>query len=158
MSQGRPLLYPNWKELVNIIVEQEQVQQGNFYSDEDIAVILEDNVNYQWMRVCAELSKKHGVDFIRVKYPVKGYKAMTDEEKIHIGFKKRMGKTRRNFRRMAQVAGSVNRNALSENDARAHDTNMAKIGLLGMAFVELNEGAKNLKLTIEIDRELPRLK
>lgn len=155
---GRQSLYPNWKELVKIIVEQEASQSGSFYSDDDIAEILEDNVQYQWLRVCQELRQKHGLDFIRIKKPVKGYKAMTDIEKIHIGFKRRMGKTRRNFKRMAQVAGSVNRNALSDNDARAYDNNMAKIGLLGMAFVELPEGAKNMKLTIELDRELPKLK
>lgn len=155
---SRPILYPNWKELVKIIVEQEAIQQGGFYSDEDIAAILEVNVQYQWLKVCAELAKKHGMDFIRIKSPVKGYKIMTDEDKIHIGFKRRMSKTKRNFRRMAQVAGSVNRNALSDDDARAHDVNMAKIGLLGIAFVELPEGAKNMKLTIELDRDLPKLK
>lgn len=155
---SRPSLYPNWKELVKIIVEQEAVQQGGFYSDDDIAEILEDNVQYQWMRVCQELRQKYGLDFIRIKSPVKGYKSMTDTEKVYIGFKRRMSKTKRNFRRMAQVAGSVNRNALSENDAKAHDMNMAKIGLLGMTFIELPEGAKTMKLTIELDRDLPRLK
>lgn len=155
---GKPLLFPNWKELAELIIEQEAIQQGNFYSDKVIADILEDNVQYQWMRCCKELAKKHGMDFIRVKIPVKGYKAMTDEEKIHLGFKKRMGKTKRNFKRMAQVASSVNRNVLSENDAKAHDMNMAKIGLLGMAFIELPQGAKNMKLTIEIDRDLPKIK
>lgn len=155
---SRQLLYPNWKELVKIILEQETIQKGNFFSDDDIASILEDNVQYQWMRVCQELRQKYGMDFIRVKTPIKGYKVMTNEEKIHIGFKRRMGKTKRNFRRMAQVAQSVDRNALSENDAKAHDMNMAKIGLLGIAFVELPEGAKNLKLTIELDREIPKIK
>lgn len=153
---GRPLLFPNWKELAELIAEQEAKQPGNFYSDDDIAAILENNVQYQWMRCCQELAKKYGMDFIRIKRPVKGYKVMTDNEKIHIGFKRRMGKTKRNFKRMAQVAGSVNRNALSENDSKAHDMNMAKIGLLGMTFIELPQGAKNLKLTIEIDRELPK--
>lgn len=161
-AMSKTTLYPNWKELAKIIRETESAYPASFYSEADLAAILDAEPGtppfaYQWMTCRAQLLREEGIDFVRVKSPVRGYKAMTDSEKVNYGFTRRMNKTRRNAKRMAQVAGGVNRNMLSDNDARAHDANVARAGLLNAVFRQLPQGVKDLRLTVDIDREMPKL-
>lgn len=148
-------LYPGWKELVKIIEEMESENQGGFYTDGFINSYLEGDP-FGWMKVCNALLAAHGMDFKRVRG--KGYRVLTDQEKVESGFQRRLNKTKRNFKRMARVAASVNRNSLSEDDGRVHDHHMAQIGMLGMSLnMSLPEGAKMVKMTLEVDRELPKI-
>lgn len=103
------------------------------------------------------LVKDNGIEFMRVKALVRGYKATTDAEKVNVGFAHRMKKTRRNAHRLSRIAGSVNRNALSENDARAHDQNMAKAGLFEGLLHQLPRGVASLRVTVDISLDMPSL-
>ena len=155
--------YPNWRELVEIIAAQEKENPASLYPDETLAAILECPAGssafaFSWMKCRECLLNVHGIDFRRIRGPVRGYKAMTAREKATQGFQRRMDKTRRNAKRMTRVIRSVDRRELDEGDARAYDSNMAKAGLLASIFRELPRGVKSLRLTVEIDRELPKLK
>lgn len=160
MSQAT--LYPNWKELAKFIAESEQQHPAGFYSDADLSSFLDaepgtSDFSFQWMQCRDFLLKDSGIEFMRVKAPVRGYKAMTDAEKVNVGFSRRMKKTRRNAHRLSRVVGSVNRNALSEDDARAHDQNMAKAGLLEGLLHQLPRGVTSLRVTVDISRDMPSL-
>ena len=155
-------LFPNWKELAKVIAAAEDDKPAGFYTDADIANLLDtepgtQDFSFQWMQCRDHLLKTYGIEFMRVKAPVRGYKAMSDTEKVNVGFTRRMKKTRRNANRMSRVVGSVNRNALSADDARAHDQNMAKAGLLEGLLHQLPRGVTSLRVTVDISRDMPGL-
>ena len=155
-------LFPNWKELAKVIAAAEDDKPAGFYTDTDIADLLDtepgtQDFSFQWMQCRDYLLKTYGIEFMRVKAPIRGYKAMSDTEKVNVGFTRRMKKTRRNANRMSRVVGSVNRNALSADDARAHDQNMAKAGLLEGLLHQLPRGVTSLRVTVDISRDMPGL-
>lgn len=154
-------LFPNWKELARLIAEDCCANDATpFYTDQEIASLLEaqpgtNEFSFGWLKCREALLKKHGIDFMRVKYPEPGYKVMSDHEKVEYGFRRRFNKTRRNVRRTVALCRSVNRNLLSDDDAKAHDVQLAKSGLMQAVYLQLPKTENGLRLTIEINNDMP---
>lgn len=163
MDNRKLPLFPNWKELARLIAEDCWADDATpFYSDQEIASLLETQIgttefSFNWLKCREVLLKKHGIDFMRVKSPVPGYKVMSNHEKVEYGFRRRFNKTRRNVRRTVALCRSVNRNLLSDDDAKAHDVQLAKSGLMQAVYLQLPKTENGLRLTIEINNDIPSL-
>ena len=122
-----------------------------------LAASLNDNPPAREMDRLLSTGEQVSMTLLAMAIEARGYKAMSDTEKVNVGFTRRMKKTRRNANRMSRVVGSVNRNALSADDARAHDQNMAKAGLLEGLLHQLPRGVTSLRVTVDISRDMPGL-
>jgi hypothetical protein len=165
-KKGAPLtrLHPLFKDVARLIADDERV----FYSDEDLAALLEESIgsmayDFARMNLANHLLDEYGIDFIRAEAieehsKRKGYKIATPVETVRITAPRLQNRIRNAARKQRKALSVVDYGALPAAVKKEYDARVIRGGLLAafLAQTPLRQCVPGVKMRIDRPKIIKR--